>query len=156
VWVPCDADMAIKAGKELFGEPKFKTSFTISIPSPNDPTATTWNFTCQDPVDPKVAIFSCTADLRGLDPTLSNPVPHTEYGSVAGRLIGCRWNVLSPYETCFLGPDASARVKLTIGQSTHKMAADMKALIGSTPAAVVRTYQSGSAAIQSRAYYPVA
>jgi hypothetical protein len=156
VWVPCDADLAIKAGKELFGEPKFKTSFTISIPSPNDTTVTTWSFTCQDPTKEKIAVFTCTADLRGLDPILSNPAPHTEYGTFGGRLIGCRWNVLSPYQTCFLGTDARKRVKLTIGKSEHPMAADMKALIGSTPAVAVRTFQSAAAATQSRAYYPVA
>lgn len=156
VWVPCDADLAIKAGKELFGEPKFKTSFTISIPSPNDPTATTWSFTCNDPANPKLAIFACTADLRGLDAVLSNPAPHTEYGTVGGRLIGCRWNVLSPYQTCFLDAAAGKRVKLTIGKSPHPMAADMRALIGSAPAAAVRSFQSASAATQSRAYYPVA
>lgn len=156
VWVPCDADLAIKAGKELFGEPKFKTSFTINIPSPNDATVTTWSITCQDPANPKLAIFTCVADLRGLDAVLSNPAPHTEYGSVGGRLIGCRWNVLSPYETYFLDAGASKRVALTIGKSTHPMAADMKALIGSSPAAAVRSFQSASAATQSRAYYPVA
>lgn len=156
VWVPCDADLAINAGKELFGEPKFKTSFAISIPSLNDPTVTTWNFTCQDPANPKTAIFTCTADLRGFDSVFSNPAPHTEYGSVGGRMIGCRWNVLSPYQTCFLDASDSTRVTLTIGTSAHPMASDMKALIGSTPAAAVRSFQSASAATQSRAYYPVA
>jgi hypothetical protein len=156
VWVPCDADLAINAGKELFGEPKFKTRFKISIPSPNDATVTTWSFTCQDPTSDEIAIFTCAADLRGLDPVFSNPAPHTEYGSFDGRLIGCRWNVLSPYQTCFLGADAHTRVKLTIGTSGHPMAADMKALIGSTPAAAVRCFQSASVATQSRAYYPVA
>jgi hypothetical protein len=155
VWVPCDAELAISAGMKLFGEPKFKTNFTISIPSPNDPTVTTWNFTCQDPANPKVAIFSCAADLRGLTAGLSNPSPHTEYGTVAGRLIGCRWNVLSPYQTCFLDKGASKRVKLTVGKSPHKMTADIKGLIGSAPAAAVRTFQSAPAAIQSRAYYPI-
>jgi hypothetical protein len=155
VWVPCNADLAIKAGKELFGEPKFKTSFAISIPSPNDPTVTTWSITCQDPDNPEIAIFTCAADLRGLDPVLSNPAPHTEYGSFGGRLIGCRWNVLSPYETCFLDARASKRIALTIGKSAHPMAADMKALIGSSLATAVRSFQSASAATQSRAYYPV-
>jgi hypothetical protein len=155
VWVPCDADLAIKAGKELFGEPKFKTGFAISIPSPNDPTVTTWSITCLDPDNPKIAIFTCTADLRGLNPVLSNPAPHTEYGSFGGRLIGCRWNVLSPYETCSLDAGASKRIALTIGESAHPMAADMKALIGSSLAVAVRSFQSASAAAQSRAYYPV-
>ena len=156
VWVPCDADLAIKAGKELFGEPKFKTSFSISIPSLNDPSVTAWSFTCNDPADAKVSIFSCTADLGGMNATASNPTPHTEYGKADGRLIGCRWNVLAPYQTSFLSGAARNPVKLAIGKSTHPMAADMKTLIGATPAAAVRTFQSAPAAIQSRAYFPVA
>jgi hypothetical protein len=156
VWVPCDATDAIKAGVKLFGERKFETSFDIRIPSLNDPSVTTWKFTCQDPKDTKLAIFTCTADLQGLDPVATNPAPHTEYGKVGERLIGCRWNVLSPYQTHFLGASTHQRVSLTIGESTHQMAADMKALIGDTPAAAVRYFQSAAAAIQSRAYYPVA
>ncbi len=156
VWVPCDDDVAIQAGKQLFGEPKFKTGFTISIPSLNDPSVTTWSFTCQDPNDAKLAIFSCAADLRGLDPVASNPAPHTEYGEVSERLIGCRWNVFSPYQTYFLDASTHRRVTLTIGNSPHPMTADMTALIGSTPAAAIRYFQSAPAAAQSRAYYPVA
>lgn len=155
VWVPCDADLAIKAGKELFGEPKFKTNFTISIPSANDPSVTTWSITCQDPKNPKSSIFTGTADLRGLDSVLSNPAPHTEYGKFGGRLIGCRWNVLSPYETYFLDAKSSKRVTLTIGDSPHPMAKDMKTLIGSSPAVAARSFQSAAAATQSRAYYPI-
>ncbi len=35
IFVPCDSDVAIDAGEKLFGEPKFKTSFLLNLPSPN-------------------------------------------------------------------------------------------------------------------------
>jgi hypothetical protein len=158
VWVPCDADVAIKAGKELFGEPKFKTSFTISIPSLNDPSVTTWSVICNDPASPTTAgsyIFSCQADLTGLPATASNPSPVTEYGKHQDRLIGCRWNILGTFDTYKLDANSAKRVKLSFGTSSHKMRADMQELIGSTPAAYARSYQSVPAAIQSRAYFPV-
>ncbi|SOD82291.1 hypothetical protein [Spirosoma fluviale] len=72
VWVPCDSDTAIQAGIQLFGEPKFKTTFATSIPSLNVPDATTWTVTCNDPVDPAKAIFTCVADVRQLQPQLAD------------------------------------------------------------------------------------
>ena len=50
VHVPCDYPNAIKAGIELFGEPKFQTTFDTALPSWNDdPTSQVWKFTCNDP-----------------------------------------------------------------------------------------------------------
>jgi hypothetical protein len=153
IHVPCDADMAIAAGIKCFGEPKFKTSFTTSLPSLNDPTVTTWQVVCQDPVDAAVAIFTAEADLRGLTSVAANLSPQTEFGQVGGRLIGCRWNILQPYQAYLLSGAEAKRVTMLLGESTHPMKADMAALIGDAPAAAVRTFQSAPVAIQSRAYY---
>ena len=155
VWVPCDSDLAIKAGKELFGQPKFKTSFTVSIPSLNAPPSQLWNFQCNDPAKPDSAfIFRCQANVEGLPLSASNPSPYTEWGKVEGRLIGCRWNILSPFQT-YSVPAAKKAVQLTFGSSSHPMRKDIEELIGTTAASVVRTYQSPPAAIQARAWYPV-
>ena len=35
VHVPCDSDTAISAGANLFGEPKFKTTFQVNLASRN-------------------------------------------------------------------------------------------------------------------------
>ncbi|HEY0312908.1 MAG TPA: hypothetical protein VGC56_10490 [Allosphingosinicella sp.] len=153
VHVPCDSPPAIAAGVQLFGEPKFQTTFATSIPALNDPSVETWTVTCNDPDDPKVAIFTGTADLRGLPVLTADISPQTEYGRHDGELIGCRWNILQPYCACLLGAGESKRVGLQLGQSRHPMRADLAALIGEAPAAAVRTFQSAPAAIQSRAYF---
>lgn len=154
VWVPCDADIAIKAGIELFGEPKFKTTFSISLPSLNVPDVNTWSVTCNDPKNNKESIFNCTADVSTLTPEMSAFSPITEYGRFENRLIGCRWNILQPTNLYFFDSrEGKKRVKMTYGTSGHAMKTDMEKLIGDTPAFAVRTSMSAPAAIQTRAYY---
>lgn len=153
VHVPCDSDQAIAAGIQLFGEPKFKTSFSTNFPSLNAPDVATWSFTCNDPDQPGKAIFTSSADLTGLAPRTADISPQTEYGLSDGRLIGCRWNILQPFQS-YLLPDSEAhRARLVLGDSGHQMRTDLEALIGNTPAAAVRIFRSAPAAIQSRAYF---
>ena len=169
VHVPCDNDTAIAAGTELYGEPKFKTQFIPDFPVPNGPGGTTWSFVCCDPEHPPTgddedarahAIYTCAAQLDGLDPVLSNPAPITVYGTVTaegpdkGKPIGARWNILRPFETYFLAPGDANRVELGYGASQHPMQADVKRIIGDAPASVVRSTISPPAAIQSRTYWP--
>jgi len=154
VHVPCDADMAIKAGIELFGEPKFKTTFTTNLPSLNVPGMNTWTVTCNDPVDSKESIFTCVADVEDLIPEMSAFSPITEYGKFDDKLIGCRWNILQPTKLHFLTEEESKkRVKMTYGNSDHIMKTDIEFLIGDNPAFAVRTSMSAPAAIQTRSYY---
>jgi hypothetical protein len=154
VHVPCDADMAIKAGIELFGEPKFKTTFTINLPSLNVPGQNTWTVTCNDPKDSNKTIFTCEAHVEDLIPEMSAFSPITEYGRFDDKLIGCRWNILQPTKLHFLTKEQSKkRVKMSYGKSGHNMKKDMEFLIGDTPAFAVRTSMSAPAAIQTRAYY---
>ncbi|HZT61029.1 MAG TPA: hypothetical protein VFA21_20660 [Pyrinomonadaceae bacterium] len=159
VHVPCDNPQAIKAGVELFGEPKFQTTFNASLPSLNDPTVKSWMFICNDPAakdptkDDGSYIFKADADLPGLDPVAGNVSPTTEYGIVGGRLIGARWNILEPHETYFLDPAQAKRVEVSYGTSQHPMKKDMQTLVGDSPCAAVQTFASKPVAIQSRAYY---
>lgn len=164
VFVPCDADVAIEAGKTLFGEPKFKTSFRVNLPSPNPVRQNTdpyqpeweeqWGFRVDDPDNSNVAIFTCIADLTGLNKLPGNFSPITEYGTFEGDMIGCRWNILQPMDTCFLTAEQAKRVQLVYGESTHEMGKVMRELLADMPARAVRTFNSAPAAIQSRAYYP--
>lgn len=155
VHVPCDNDLAIQAGVELYGEPKFKTNFKIDIPTFNaDPVGTAWTFST---LDPKVAtedIFTCTVETKNLIPYPANFSPITEYGTHEGQLIACRWNILQPMNTYFFDTNQQKRVTLTYGKSDHPMKTDMEKLIGDTPASAARTYSSPPAAVNSRAYYP--
>jgi len=154
VWVPCDNENAIQAGVQLFGEPKFKTTFQVLIGSLNAPAQQTWMFSVQDPSLDNEAIYSVTVDMTGLPAFPGNFSPITEYGRHEGQLIGCRWNMLQPVLTYFLNAADQHRVQLQLGSSSHAMRADVKQLIGDTPAGAVRLVQSAPAAIQSRAYYP--
>ena len=161
VHVPCDNPNAIQAGIQLFGEPKFQTTFDVSLPSWNDPTAKVWKFTCNDPKAkapkeggaPQPTIFTATADLLKLTPEPGNVSPTTEYGILDGRLICCRWNILEPHDTYFLDARQSKRVSVTYGESKHAMRQDMETLVGSRPCVAVQTFASRPAAIQSRAFY---
>ena len=129
VHVPCDSDMAIQAGEQLFGEPKFKTSFRANIPAWNPVRAPgsgvhvawvqRWGFRVNDPKDDKSAIFTCVVDLDGLTARPANPSPITEYGTFQGRTIGCRWNILQPMELTMLAGHEAPRVRLMYGDSTH-------------------------------------
>lgn len=163
VHVPCDSDIAIAAGMQLFGEPKFKTSFKVNIPSYNPVRASgdkyvpewvqPWGFRVDDPQDASQAIFTTMIDLSGCTNVPASVSPITEYGTFENVLIGCRWELLGPMATYFFDTDPNKRVDLVYGTSDHQMKKDMEKLIGDTPAKAVQTFISAPAAIQSRAYY---
>jgi hypothetical protein len=166
IFVPCDSDLAISAGEELFGEPKFKASFMLNLPSPNPCRAPgevykpewvrTWGFRINDPNNANEAIFTTIADTTGLTPIPSAISPITEYGIPNGKPIGCRWNILQPFDTFLLTGDdiePAERVKLTYGASTHPMGVAMRELLDGVDAYAIQTYLSEPVAFQSRAYY---
>lgn len=164
VWVPCDAQIAIAAGEQLFGEPKFLTTFKVNLASDN-PTRTgsdsfvpqwvdTWGFRVNDPADSASAIFTCIVRTAALVPVPGNISPITEYGRFEDKLIGCRWNILQPMNTYFLDNQQAQAVQLTLGNSTHPMRRDLEALIGGAVPVAVQTLNSAPVAIQSRSYYP--
>lgn len=164
VWVPCDAPIAIAAGEQLFGEPKFQTTFKVNLASQN-PVRTnspvyqpewveTWGFRVDDPKDAKTAIFTCIVNTLGIKAIPGNISPITEYGVHDGKLIGCRWNILQAMDTYFLNSGHAEAVKLVLGTSSHPMRKDLEQLIGGCAPVAVQTLNSAPAAIQSRAYYP--
>ncbi|MBL4704596.1 MAG: hypothetical protein JKY54_08750 [Flavobacteriales bacterium] len=155
VWVPCDNENAIKAGVELYGEPKFKTTFKINLPSLNaNPIGTIWSFSTLDPKHPNETIFTCKFETKGLTRYPANFSPITEYGTHGGKMIACRWNILQPLDTYFF-EDGTKQVKLDFGNSNHPMKKDMENLIGDTPATAARTLLPPPIAINSGAYYPI-
>jgi Ferritin-like len=164
VFVPCDSDAAIQAGIDLFGEPKFKTTFGVNLPSYNPvrkPGADryvpewveTWGFKVNDPDTPSADIFTCVVDMSGLPAVPGNISSITEYGTHDDRPIACRWNILQPFKTFFLDAREAARVQLSYGDSSHPMQQAMKALLDCGQVAAVQTFVSTPAAIQSRAVF---
>jgi len=177
VYVPADNKFAVQAGREIFGEPKFLTTFSYNLPALNNPTQLTWEYSVLDPSyrppkqgklpdpRPKDTIYQVAADLRGLDPVPSNPSSTTLYcmlpgGKLVGnkgykgRLIGSRWDVFSVYQAYFLNKRAQAKVTLTLGQSDHPMRVGMEELLGSSPVpAAARVYQSAPVAAEGGAFF---
>jgi len=154
LFVPCDSPLAIKAGIELYGEPKFQTTFNINLPSHNsNPMGTNWEFTVNDPKDDKAFIMKCAIETSRLTPFKANFSPITEYGTHNDKLIACRWDILQPMDTYFFDDDQS-RVSLSFGKSSHLMKSTIENIVGDAKPIAARTYLSPSAAINSRAYYP--
>lgn len=124
LYVPCDAPIAIQAGKEMFGEPKILCSFDATLPDFNDPTVKEWAFTTYaGKVDdttkshPQDLIFKCTVNTRGLTAQPGNLSPISLYGYRDGKLIGTRWNLYEVMPTYFLTEsEAQKAVTLEYGQ----------------------------------------
>jgi hypothetical protein len=180
VYVPCDNDVAIEAGRGIFGEPKFKTTFDFHVPTPNMVNQRTWTYTVNDPAypkpddgegypKPKDIIYTVNADLTGLaiDPH-GNPSPLVLYsmfpelsdGGLAGRdgykgqrLIGSLWNIFDLFQTYRLDAATQGRVSMTFGKSKHPMRVDMEKIIGKAPPVCVQVYQSEPVAAENRAYF---
>jgi hypothetical protein len=150
--VAADNQNAVNAGKELFAEPKFLTTFDYMVPDLNDPGQAAWDVTCNDPADAKQFIFKLHADVRALNFTPSAMSPIAQYTIDAkGRLLSCTWNLHGTYQNAMVAGAAAPTV--TFGTSGHPMRRDMQALLGEAPAAAVQIFEAPPVATQSRGFY---
>lgn len=103
--VPADNPIAVSAGRNLFGEPKFVAFFDSAVPSLNNPppnspilhqmrnvqtqSPTRWKYTAYGAIEkpgnpPTYAkgkdIYTLEIDLHGIDPIMANASEHVEYG----------------------------------------------------------------------------
>lgn len=162
LFVPCDNAIAIKAGKELYGEPKILCSFDVEIPDFNSPTQHTWKFTTLTPVevaeDNSAAepIFTCTVNVEDMTAREGNLSPITEYGIRNGELIAMRWNLFQVMPTFFLNNcEAAERINVTFGTSPYEnIAPTLSALIDGVSPFAVRLFQSVPVATANPPYYP--
>ena len=162
--VPCDNPIAVEAGQENFGEPKWLASFSYSIPSPNVPDVQTWSYGVYEPCDPNVTpppdtlIYQIDADLRGTAPVIANLSPLIEYGTrtVKGREVVAAniWNFFGWYDTYFFDEDAARKVTLHLGPSIdhHRLRQDVQSLIGTTPPIAAQTFQSAPVSSEAQAW----
>jgi hypothetical protein len=160
VHVACDSDVAIDAGRTLFGEPKFKASFVTTMPSLNGRADVPWRISCNAPAGaegtPGAMLWAFRADLTGLSSVPSSFAPISEYGTRDGRMLVAPWNILSPFANYLFGPSDAGRVELAYGQpqpNLPPMAQDLRAMVGDTPAASAFVVQSPPVAMQNRPYY---
>jgi hypothetical protein len=162
--VPCDNENAVKAGIGLFGEPKYLAQFAYSVPTLNDPTVVTWDYSvfqaaaggAQGPL-----VYSISADLQGLAPAPGNPSALIEYGVVEHtgrkRLIANLWNFYGPFQTYRLGGEDAARVSLGYGPSPDPqgLLADLQALVGSATPVAAQVFTSAPVSSECRGWFPV-
>jgi hypothetical protein len=139
IHVPCDAIIALLAGKLIFDEPKFPATFETALPSLNDQQngyPNKWNFKCFDQSHMKEIgdltaipndlrqlqykllgeknadenlIVDCDMDLTGMHSLPGNFSPITEYGHAEGKLTAARWNILQPLSTYFFDAQKDAK-----------------------------------------------
>ncbi|UEM23235.1 hypothetical protein JL100_010995 [Skermanella mucosa] len=165
LFMPCDDPAAVAVGRELFGDPVFKTGFLVNLPAPNpvrDGMAAaaeiewmqTWGFRVNDPDDPAEFIFTALIDTTGLAPLPGMISPVSRYGVSAAGPVGCRWSVTRPFDTFFIADAGPAdRVRLTYGASPHPMGIVMRDLLEGTPAYAIQTFQSDPVAVRNRPYF---
>lgn len=164
--VPADNQVAVEAGTVVFGERKFMASFNYTVPSLNGTDVTSWDYSVMDNEGLNKVIYNLKADFSGIASTPGNGSPITLYSMLPGGanrapggkdmdLIGSRWNMFGTYEDFFtLKASDQPKFKLSIGNSTHPMAADLKTLLGKSPKVVAaRTFHSPPAAAENRAFY---
>jgi hypothetical protein len=113
--VPADNSLAVEAGRELFGEPKFMSHFETAVPSLNNPppdspiknelkkvqfqSPTRWKYTVFTMVEtvgpddkpayqPGEAIYTLEIDVAGLSPIVANAGEIVEYGHLG---LSVKW-----------------------------------------------------------------
>ncbi len=170
--VPCDNAIAVQAGRENFGEPKWLASFVYDVPSLNAGGGTSWTYGVYEPLDPSAPpgatpdpstlIFQVSAKLQGLVPEPSNLSPLIEYGTrtLDGRevLAANNWTFFGAFDTYVLTEDESRRVNVTMGPSIdkHRLHDDVSTIIGTQAPLAAQTYASPPVSSESQAWleYP--
>ncbi|AJF69169.1 hypothetical protein [Streptomyces vietnamensis] len=164
VHVVCDNPFAIRAGRELYAEPKYPGWFEVALPSLNGPAGDTWTVRCKaaaiGPDDTleqdDTPLLDLTARLDGLAAVAANSAPITGYGTDReGRLLAGPMNVYQPYRWYDLSaPEHSGRTRVHVHAPDADLGRDVRALLGAdVPAAGVWTYQSPPVAAHNRPYY---
>ncbi|MEU4269162.1 hypothetical protein [Streptomyces sp. NPDC026092] len=162
--VVCDNPFAIRAGRELYAEPKHPGWFEVSLPSLNGPAGDTWTVRCNaaaigpgDALEKGLSpLLDLTADLDGLASVAANSAPVTGYGTDAeGRLLAGPMNLSQPYRWYDLtSPEHSTRTHLTLHTPAATLGDDLHTLLPTTiPATGAWTYQSPPVATHNRPYY---
>lgn len=149
LYVPTDNPFAANAGKELFYEPTFVTTFAYTVPDVNDPAQKSWVVTCNDPQTASQTIFTLDVGANPPGLTLSAMSPIMQYTrDPKGFVFAYTWNVFGTYASAILdcGPT------LNIGQSSHPMRAVMQELLDGVPAAGMQTLETPPVATSTRGY----
>lgn len=154
LWVACDDAIAVAFGQQAYFENKFLCSYKYTAPSPNLPSATTWDWTCYDSPKGDSTIYQCGVDLTGMKGFASNMSEWIDlsHDQVSGRPVGSRRNYFGMFHT-YQVPRNGSNVTLEYGKSKHSMRHDMKRLIGTRRPAFVQHYASPTCIAEATPYF---
>ena len=196
--VPATSPIAVAAGRNLFGEPKFVCFFDTAVPSPNNPppnspiakeltqpafqSPTRWGYTLYGAVataDPNTfskgnVVYALEIDVAGIDPIISNPSEHVEYGHIdvpadrplekqgyawtndhpasSAPLIGGRWMLYGAHALYFLDDKTPYALELDTMEETP-MQVDMSRLVAGRRPVLFQVYDPPPVAAESRAFF---
>jgi hypothetical protein len=164
IHVPCDNPNAVKAGIGLYGEPKYLAQFDYTVPTLNDPTVVTWDYSVLQNADgnkPGPLVYSIDADLQGIAAIPQNPSPLIEYGTRehGGRdhVVANYWNFYGPFMTYPLHREGAERVSMGIGPTPDPkgLIADLRDLIGDRAPVAAQTFTSAPVSSECRPWFMV-
>lgn len=158
--VAADNKVAVKAGREVFGEPKFFASFNYKVPALNakpegDPPvqSQTWRIELVDPKNPEDFVYRLSTDFTGYRWTPTNCTPIPEFATGLGRTVWTRWTIVGLFQTAMLTPAQAKAVRLEIGGNEFAMTRDMRTLFGGAEPAAAQVFDSPPACIEPRGFY---
>ncbi len=153
--VAADNEVAVEAGRAVFGEPKFFGQFVYDVPTLNGPPNCDWKVRLVNPENGNEFVYDMHAALAGLEfwPTNCTPIP--EFATGLGRTVWTRWTIAGQFQTAMLDRDQDRqRVSLRIGDNDFVMSRDLRALIGDhNPAVAAQTFVSLPACIEPEGFY---
>jgi len=151
--VICTDAFAVKAGIEVFGEPKFLGKVDVQRPDPNNPEVTDWKYTVYDSIDCNAAvIFTVMADMNNVVHTSSNISPIVFFGLHEKQPLVAKWDILMPVKTYL--PTAEKTVTVKLGESQSKTSKDMHDMAwDNLVVAAIHIAQSTPPAVQNAPYW---
>ena len=159
--VAADAPIAVEAGREVFGEPKFVGNFNYKVPSLNAApldesgfeVSHKWDIELIDPDNRDDFVYRLNADFTRFPWITTNCTPIPEFATGLGRTVWTHWTIMGVFNTCMLDEDMQKRVALTIGENDFAMTRDMRALFTDKRAAAAQIFESAPACIEPRGFY---
>jgi hypothetical protein len=159
--VAADAPIAVEAGREVFGEPKFVGHFNYKVPSLNakpldesgSKVSHIWNIELIDPDDKEDFVYRLNSDFTGFPWVETNCTPIPEFATGLGRTVWTHWTIVGVFNTCMLDVDRQRRIALKIGKNDFAMTRDMRALFTDKTAVAAQTFESPPACIEPRGFY---
>lgn len=158
--VAADNKVAVEAGRQVFGEPKFYGVFNYVVPSLNAPMTGNpptqkhlWHIDLINPDDKDTLVYSLDADFTDYRWTKTNCTPIPEFATGLGRTVWTRWTIAGLFDTILLDEEDAKKIELQIGDNDFAMTKDMNALFTDMTPVAAQIFDSPPACIEPRGFY---